>query len=59
MQRFTDKRKRLTGNYKTLFNKISAILFRNDPIGINFEKYGRVRSGSWHNRNPSLSEYFC
>ena len=33
----TDKRKALTGVYKQLLEEISAILFRHDPIGINFE----------------------
>ena len=32
-----DNRKALTGVYKQLLGEISAILFRYDPIGINFE----------------------
>ncbi|MBL0160609.1 MAG: hypothetical protein IPP47_26530 [Bryobacterales bacterium] len=31
------ERKRLSGCYRQLFDEISAILFRHDPIGINFE----------------------
>jgi hypothetical protein len=30
------ERKRLSSSYKLLLNEISAILFRHDPIGINF-----------------------
>jgi hypothetical protein len=33
-----DNRKALTGVYKQLLEEISAILFRHDPIGINFEE---------------------
>jgi hypothetical protein len=32
-----DKRRRLRAQYGTLYDDISAILFRHDPIGINFE----------------------
>ena len=32
-----EERKRLSSSYKQLLNEVSAILFRNDPIGINFE----------------------
>src|SRR5262249_46858932 len=31
------ERKRLSSSYKQLLNDVSAILFRHDPIGINFE----------------------
>ena len=31
------ERKRLSSSYKLLLNEISAVLFRHDPIGINFE----------------------
>ena len=31
-----EERKRLSSSYKLLLNEISAILFRHDPIGINF-----------------------
>lgn len=32
-----DRRERLSGFYKRAFEEISAILFRHDPIGINFD----------------------
>jgi hypothetical protein len=32
-----EERKALSGTYKRLFTEVSAILFRHDPIGINFE----------------------
>lgn len=32
-----EERKRLSSSYKQLLNEVSAILFRHDPIGINFE----------------------
>jgi hypothetical protein len=32
-----EERKRLTGAYKALFEEASAILFRHDPIGLDFE----------------------
>ena len=32
-----EERKILSGSYKKLLSEISAILFRHDPIGINFE----------------------
>jgi hypothetical protein len=32
-----EERKRLSPTYKQLLNEVSAILFRHDPIGINFE----------------------
>jgi len=32
-----EERKRLSSSYKRLLNEVSAILFRHDPIGINFE----------------------
>jgi hypothetical protein len=37
MQRLREERKRLSTTYKALFGEISAILFRHDPIGINFD----------------------
>jgi hypothetical protein len=33
-----EDRKRLSGSYKQVFDEISAILFRHDPIGINFQE---------------------
>ena len=33
-----DDRKRLSGAYKQLFDEVSAILFRHDPIGVNYEE---------------------
>ena len=32
-----EERKRLSSSYKQLLNEVSAILFRHDPVGINFE----------------------
>jgi len=32
-----EERKRLSSSYKQLLNEVSPILFRHDPIGINFE----------------------
>ncbi len=34
---YREERKRLSSSYKQLLNEVSAILFRQDPIGINFE----------------------
>jgi hypothetical protein len=31
------ERKKLKGDYKVLFEEVSAILFRHDPISLNFE----------------------
>jgi hypothetical protein len=43
MKRLREERKRLSTTYKVLFDEISAILFRHDPIGINFDdNTGRV-----------------
>ena len=33
-----ESRRRLKAEYGTLFDSISALLFRHDPIGINFEE---------------------
>ena len=35
-----EERKRLSSSYKQFLNEVSAILFRHDPIGINFEDAG-------------------
>jgi hypothetical protein len=32
-----EQRKRLSASYQLLLNEIAALLFRHDPIGINFE----------------------
>jgi hypothetical protein len=32
-----ERRKKLSASYQQLLNEISSILFRHDPIGINFE----------------------
>ena len=37
MKLLKEERKRLSTTYKALFDEISAILFRQDPIGINFD----------------------
>ena len=37
MQRLREERKRLSTTCKALLDEISAILFRHDPIGINFD----------------------
>jgi hypothetical protein len=36
IKRLREERKRLKAEYATLFNTLSEILFRNDPVGINF-----------------------
>jgi hypothetical protein len=37
ISRFREDRKKLSESHKILFSETSAILFRHDPIGINFE----------------------